>query len=79
VLFGLEHAITSDIPPMLGLAASALTVDLDQFGAGDGHSSWYRTVAGLLERYGPFRLAYLETVVRIADWRASGGREMPRT
>jgi len=24
-----------------------------------------------------FVLAYLETLVRIADWRASGGRELP--
>jgi hypothetical protein len=33
-------------------------------------------VRGLLDRYGPFVLAYLETVVRIADWR-SGRRELP--
>jgi hypothetical protein len=77
VIFGLEHGATSDIPPMLGLAASTLTVDLAQFGAGDTRSSWYRAVGELLERYGPFCLAYLETIVRVADWRASGGREMP--
>jgi hypothetical protein len=78
VIFGLEHGVTSDIPPMLGLAPSTLTVDLDQFGPGDARGSWYQTVGELLERYGPFRLAYLETTVRVADWRASGGREMPR-
>jgi hypothetical protein len=27
--------------------------------------------------YGPFVLAYLETPVGVADWRASGGRELP--
>jgi CRISPR-associated endonuclease/helicase Cas3 len=43
----------------------------------DGARSWTGTVAGLLDRYGPFTLAYLETVVRVADWRASGGRELP--
>ena len=32
---------------------------------------------GLLDRYGPFVLAYLESLVRISDWRASGGRELP--
>ena len=32
---------------------------------------------GLLDRYGPFTLAYLEALVRISDWRASGGRELP--
>jgi hypothetical protein len=36
-------------------------------------------IVELLERYGPFVLACLETVVRIADWRASGGRELPLT
>jgi CRISPR-associated endonuclease/helicase Cas3 len=34
-------------------------------------------VLGLRDRYGPFVLAYLETLVRVADWRASGGRELP--
>jgi hypothetical protein len=77
-IFGLEHGTSSDIPPTLGLAATTLTVDLAQFGAGDASSAWYQTVRELLERYGPFCLAYLETIVRIADWRASGGREMPR-
>ncbi|HTU72378.1 MAG TPA: HD domain-containing protein [Trebonia sp.] len=77
VIFGLHQGATSDIPPMLGLAASTLTVDLDQFGTGDASSSWYQTVSELLQRYGPFCLAYLEAIVRVADWRASGGRELP--
>jgi CRISPR-associated endonuclease/helicase Cas3 len=62
---------------MLGQAPSALTVDLDQFHFGTGRS-WTRTVLGLRDRYGPFVLAYLETLVRVADWRASGGKELPR-
>jgi hypothetical protein len=33
----------------------------------------------LRDSYGPFILAYLETVVRIADWRASGGKDLPTT
>ena len=61
---------TAAIPAMLGQPAAGLTVDLDQFTDGSG-SSWTRTVLALLDRYGPFVLAYLETVVRIADWRAS--------
>lgn len=70
---GLQPGATSDIPAMLGSPATTLTVDLDQFHGGD----WTRTVLSLRDRYGPFILAYLETLVRIADWRASGGRELP--
>ena len=61
---------------MLGQPATTLTVDLDQFLL-DGDSPWTQTVHGLLDRYGPFVLAYLEALVRISDWRASGGRELP--
>ncbi|MCL6633681.1 MAG: CRISPR-associated helicase Cas3' [Alicyclobacillus herbarius] len=39
--------------------------------AEDGMMSWTAMVLQLLDTYGPFRLAYLETLVRIADWRAS--------
>jgi CRISPR-associated endonuclease/helicase Cas3 len=76
-MFGLEQGAVSAMPPMLGLGQSELTVDLTQFGSGDDDSAWHQTAAGLLDKYGPFRLAYLETVVRIADWRASGHRELP--
>lgn len=33
--------------------------------------SWRERMQSLLERLGPFRLAYLETLLRVADWRAS--------
>jgi CRISPR-associated endonuclease/helicase Cas3 len=70
VLAGLRHGDACGIPPMLGHPPSELRVDLKQFGLG-GERSWTRTALGLRDRYGPFVLAYLETVVRIADWRAS--------
>jgi CRISPR-associated endonuclease/helicase Cas3 len=76
-LLGLERGSTVDIPPLLGQPAVQLTVDLDQFQLG-GDRSWTRTALGLRDRYGPFILAYLETVVRIADWRASAGAEVAR-
>ncbi|HLJ99412.1 MAG TPA: CRISPR-associated endonuclease Cas3'', partial [Streptosporangiaceae bacterium] len=69
-ILGLEDGTTTELRPMLGLPASQLTVHLDQFQFGNGQS-WTRTACDLLDRYGPFRLAYLESVVRIADWRAS--------
>jgi CRISPR-associated endonuclease/helicase Cas3 len=42
-------------------------------GGGDG-ASWADRMLRLLEDLGPFRLAYLEMLVRIADWRASKKR-----
>ncbi len=76
---GLRAGVTTAIPAMLGQPASTLTVDLDQFQPGGDlpANAWTRTVLALRDRYGPFVLAYLETVVRVADWRASGGRALP--
>jgi CRISPR-associated endonuclease/helicase Cas3 len=71
-ILGLRQGARWTIPALLGRPVSTLTVDLDQFAAG----SWTKAVGGLLARYGPFTLAYLEAIVRIADWRASGGREL---
>ena len=33
--------------------------------------SWTERTRGLLARFGPFKLAWMETLVRLADWRAS--------
>jgi CRISPR-associated endonuclease/helicase Cas3 len=76
-LLGLGQGAVEDIPPMLGQPATQLSVDLEQFRLG-GERSWTRTALRLRDRYGPFVLAYLETVVRIADWRASAGLEVAR-
>ncbi|HET9970980.1 MAG TPA: CRISPR-associated helicase Cas3' [Streptosporangiaceae bacterium] len=76
-ILGLRDGHTTDIRPLLGRPATRLTVDLDQFTLG-GDRSWTRTALNLRDRYGPFVLAYLEAVVRIADWRASGEAELAR-
>jgi CRISPR-associated endonuclease/helicase Cas3 len=75
-ILGLGQGAKVALPEMLGHPATDFTVDLSQFHLG-GDRSWTRTVLGLRDTYGPFVLAYLETVVRVADWRASGGRELP--
>lgn len=38
-------------------------------------TGWEASAAQLLSEYGPFTLAYLETLVRVADWRASAYAE----
>ena len=38
-------------------------------------SSWTERTSDLLARYGPFRLAWMEALVRVADWRASDKEE----
>lgn len=47
-------------------------VDLGIFKTGR-QDSWSDAARALLDELGPFRLAYLETLVRMADWRASAG------
>jgi CRISPR-associated endonuclease/helicase Cas3 len=77
-ILGLEQGAVSGVPSLLSQPATTLTVDLGQFFLA-GERSWTRTVIALVDKYGPFVLAYLETVVRMADWRASGGRELPES
>ena len=35
------------------------------------NESWTERTRNLLSRFGPFQLAWMETIVRVADWRAS--------
>lgn len=51
------------------LAVPGARADLSIFGG--GACSWGLASAMLLEEFGPFRLAYLEALVRVSDWRAS--------
>ncbi len=48
-----------------------LKLALMEIGEGEQGRSWAARTLNLLEQHGPFRLAWLETLVRIADWRAS--------
>lgn len=50
---------------------TTLHLDLMQLGEGSQGPSWTTRIQGLLKEHGPFRLAWLEALVRIADWRAT--------
>jgi CRISPR-associated endonuclease/helicase Cas3 len=56
-----------------GHHTEALTLNLSPMilGEGDLGPSWGERAITLRDRLGPFRLAFLEMVLRIADWRAS--------
>lgn len=66
-----------DIPPVElggGRTTRKVTVELSLMELGEdkqGRPSWLARVLKLRDDYGPFRLAYLETLVRIADWHGS--------
>ena len=49
------------------LLLSIMEMGWDNF----SHESWTERTRDLLARFGPFRLAWMETLVRVADWRAS--------
>lgn len=53
------------------VSETQLHLDLMQLGEGTQGPSWVTRTRRLLASLGPFRLAYLEALVRIADWRAS--------
>jgi CRISPR-associated endonuclease/helicase Cas3 len=56
-----------------GVVVSSCTLSLDcmQLGGGAAVRSWLERTSGLLSSEGPFRLSFLESLVRIADWRAT--------
>lgn len=63
--------------------APEVTLDLApmDLGADSGDGSWSEMALGLRDRsdLGPFRLAYLEAVLRMADWRVSASYDQELT
>ncbi len=53
------------------LPETRLRLDVMALGEGESGASWASRTQNLLNELGPFRLAWLEMLVRIADWRAS--------
>lgn len=48
-----------------------LRLGLMELGHGEDGPSWLERALGLRDAFGPFRLAWLETLVRVADWRGT--------
>jgi len=65
------------LPPIPGLTTEPTPIDLSfmQMGEGRHGPSWLARAVALRDRLGPFQLAFLETLLRAADARAS--REIP--
>lgn len=53
------------------MPATELRLGVMRLGRGPQGPSWSERTRHLLESHGPFRLAWLEALLRIADWRAS--------
>jgi CRISPR-associated endonuclease/helicase Cas3 len=63
-----------------GVVVPATTLSLEPMRMGrrdDGTPSWMERALALRERFGPFKLAYLEALVRAADVRASMREALP--
>ncbi len=58
-----------EIPPQ------RISLECMELGEGEHGESWAARAIALLEEYGPFKLAFLETIIRLADWRASANAE----
>lgn len=69
-----------DVLPAADLGAGVVVPEVTlslacmELGGGGAAPSWADRTQRLLEQLGPFRLAYLEMLVRVADWRASEKR-----
>lgn len=72
-----------ELPPMrlngTEIGKTVLHLDLMQLGEGPQGPSWTFRTQRLLQQYGPFQLAWLEALVRIADWRASKAEQASDT
>ena len=60
-----------ELPAALGHDSVALSLSCMELGDSEYGASWTERMMCLLEDWGPFRLAMMEALMRIADWRAS--------
>lgn len=67
-----ESLPPADLGGGIAYPETVMSLGLTEMGLGHGGlPSWSDRMLGLLEELGPFRLGYLEAVLRAADWRAS--------
>ena len=74
LVLGVRHGDTVPSVRIPGgaLPKSTLSLEVTDLGRSDcGERSWAERSWDLLDRYGPFQLAFLEAIVRLADWAAS--------
>ncbi|HEX4417297.1 MAG TPA: CRISPR-associated helicase Cas3' [Kofleriaceae bacterium] len=59
-----------------GVISPAVVLVLDVMELGDGPMgpSWLARTTALLDQHGPFRIAFWESLVRVADWRGTARR-----
>jgi CRISPR-associated endonuclease/helicase Cas3 len=62
---------TVDLGDSLVIPNQEISLACMELGGGAEGESWTAQAIALLEEYGPFRLAFLETLIRVGDWRAS--------
>lgn len=71
---GLRGIVTGDVLPAVDLGSGVImpSIDLEEITP----ANWYKMAEKILDDWGPFALSFLETIVRVADWRASARRSM---
>ena len=76
---GVWHGDKLPCVPLGDITTSAVTLDLRfmKMGEGEHGPSWLARTVALRDRLGPFHLAYLETLLRAADARASVNQTTP--
>ena len=60
-----------DLGDKIQSQALVLTLAYMEMGESSYGASWLERTLKLRDQYGPFQLAWMETLVRVADWRAS--------
>lgn len=60
-----------DLGGGLEIDSQQLSLDCMSLGENEHGESWTAQTIALLDEYGPFKLAFLESLIRIVDWRGS--------